>query len=195
MSFSLAHIMELILLYKYAFLLLIVIIEGPIATILAGFITSLGELNFLLAYITVVVGDLIGDVLYYGIGYWGRTGFIEKWGKYLGLHADRIAQLERHFQKHSGKTLVIGKFSHGIGGAVLVAAGMARISLVQYLWYNTVAAIPKSLALLLIGYYFGHAYTQIDHYFVYAAAVMTGLAILTGVMYTFLHKMENRLDS
>jgi membrane protein DedA with SNARE-associated domain len=107
----------------------------------------------------------------------------------------RVVKIERHFGKHTGKTLIVGKMSHGVGGAILVAAGMAKIPFWKYVWFNTLASIPKSLGLLIIGYYFGHAYNQIDHYFTYAALGMLGIAILTAVMYTVIHKLGTKYES
>lgn len=195
MPLSLTDIMELLLLYKYLFLFLIVMLEGPIATIIAGFVISVGQMNFWISYLVILAADTAGDAFYYAVGYYGRTAFIEKWGKYVGLHTDRIERLERHFGKHTGKTLIIGKVSHGIGGAVLVAAGIARVHLGRYLFYNCLASIPKSLVLLIVGYYFGQAYAQIDHYFTYAAIGMFGIAIFTTLLYTGIHRLGKEYES
>ena len=60
------------LLYTYSYLVLfpLVVIEGPVVTIITGFLVSLGFMDFIPAYFTIMAGDLTGDVLYYSAGRW-----------------------------------------------------------------------------------------------------------------------------
>ncbi len=150
-------------------------------TIIAGFLASLGHLNFLLSYIIIVAGDLTGDSLYYAFGRWGKKRFIHKYGHYVGLKPERIERIEKHFEKHSGKTLFLGKVSHGIGAIFLVAAGMAEMPYRKFLWYNFIATIIKSFILILIGYYFGQALVKINSIFEFVAA----LSISIGLAFAF----------
>ncbi len=181
-----AAVLQWLLAYKYVVLLPVVVVEGPIITILAGFLVSLGQIDFLAAYGIVVAGDLVGDTLYYWLGHSGRTHFIERWGHYVGVTPERIERLEEHFTSHSGKTLIIGKLTHAVGGVVLMAAGASRMSFPRYLWYNFVATLPKSLALLLIGYYFGRAYAELAHYLSWAGIVIMALAVLLVLGYAYI---------
>ena len=131
--------------YRYAILFPLVIIEGPIVTILAGFLASLGQLNFLICYPIIVVGDVIGDVFMYAQGRWGGKPAVIRWGHYFGIKPEIIVRLEEHFKKHPGNTLVFGKISHFFGGPVLIAAGMARMKFSKFLWFNVLGTLPKSL--------------------------------------------------
>ena len=155
--FPLSEIIPRLIHYKYLILFPIIAIEGPIATVLAGFLASLGFMNFFVAYAVIVAGDLAGDSLYFALGYWGREKLIRRWGKYLGITMERVERLEKHFRSHSGKTLIIGKLSHVFGVVVLLAAGLAKIKFRDFLKFDFIATIPKSLILILTGYYFGKA--------------------------------------
>jgi len=157
----LQQIIFLLTAHKYLFLFPVVVVEGPIITVIAGFLSSLGLLNIFIAYAVVVVGDIAGDIMYYALGYYGKQRFINGWGRFLGITLERVERLEKHFEKHSGKTLVIGKLSHGVGAIVLVAAGIARMPFRKFVWYNFIPSLPKSLILLLIGYYSGESYIKV----------------------------------
>ena len=163
--------------FRYLALFPIVVAEGPIATILAGFFCSLGYLNFILAYLIIVAGDITGDAAYYAIGRWGREKFIGRWGKYIGRPLERIDNIEKHFQKHGSKTLFIGKMAHGIGAIFLVAAGLVRMPFIKFISANFIATLFKSLILLLIGYFFGQAIVKINSVleFISAASISAGL--------------------
>ena len=165
---STATVIAWLLAYRYIILFPLVIIEGPLVTILAGFLASLGQFNLLICYPLIVVGDVIGDVLMYAQGRWGGKPAVERWGHYFGLKPEIIGRLEEHFKNHPGKTLIVGKISHFFGGPVLIAAGMARLKFSKFLWFNVLGTLPKSLVLLLVGFYFGEAYAKFDKFFTYA---------------------------
>jgi membrane protein DedA with SNARE-associated domain len=178
--FSLAHLSELLLQYRYIILFPLAIVEGPLITVIAGFSASLGYLNLWLSYIVIVAGDLVADLLHYAAGRWGRETFIKKYGKYIGIHAERVEGLEKHFGRHGGKTLLIGKASHGVGGMFLVAAGLARMPFWRFFWFNALGTFIKSLVLLGIGYYFGRALGKINSLFDFLALLSVS-AFLTAV--------------
>ena len=190
MFLDLNNIVSWLLYYKYAVLFPITIIEGPIITIIAGFLSSQGYLNIFAIYGVVVAGDIVGDVIYYLIGSYGGRRFITRWGYLFRLSMEEITKLENHFANHSGKTLLFGKISHAIGAPILVAAGMAKIPLEKFVWFNFWATLPKSLVLLAIGYYFGRAYQEIDRYIGYGNLIIFSLAIIAVIIYFLVKKIR-----
>ena len=193
MFLNLDNIVLWLLYYKYAILFPITIVEGPIITVIAGFLSSQGYLNILTVYGIVVAGDIVGDIIYYSIGRWGGRRFINHWGHFLHLGLGEITKLENHFAKHSGKTLIFGKLSHAIGAPILVAAGMAKIPLNKFIWFNFWPTLPKSLGLLIIGYYFGRAYQQIDRYIGYANLIIFSLAIAAIIIYFLFKRLKKNI--
>lgn len=188
MFFSFPQIIQGLIYYKYWILLPIVVVEGPIITIISGFLSSLGYLNVFVAYGVIVFGDLAGDILYYATGRWGRSWFLDRWGHYIGITTDRIKQMEAHFENHSGKTLIVGKLSHAIGGVILVTAGVAKVPFWKFVWFNFIATLPKTLILLLIGFYFGQAYAKFGKYLDYTAFATVALAVLFVIIYLVMKK-------
>ncbi len=193
MPISLQEVVLFLVAYKYWLIFPITVIEGPIITVISGFLASTGVLNGYWAYGVLVVADLVGDILHYSLGRYGRDSAVfKKWGKYLGYAEKHEATLERHFQKHTGKTLVLGKIAHGLGGAVLIAAGVAKVNFWEFFWYNLLATVPKTLILFLIGYYLGSYYVQIDKYLGYVSAATLGLAITLLLVYVFSNRAAEK---
>ena len=175
--------------YGYAIIFPIVVIEGPMITILSGLLVSLGVLNPFLIYIVVVAGDVTGDFLYYLFGKYGaRAGWAKKYLRFFGYSEKSQEFLEAHFRKHKGKTFVLGKLAQGVGGAVLVAAGVAGVNVSEFIFWNLICTLPKSLLLLLIGYYIGNSYMQISHYFDVVAYVTIGITVLFIVVYVLVNR-------
>jgi membrane protein DedA with SNARE-associated domain len=188
--FSTEHIFQLLIAYKYIILFPIVVIEGPIATVIAGFISSLGYLNFIVAYLVIVAGDVTGDCLYYAVGRFGREHFVERWGKYIGLNPQRVIHVEKHFDKHGSRTLFIGKMTHGIGSIFLVAAGLVKMPFSKFVTANLIATFVKSLLLILIGYYFGQAITKINSAFEFIGAISISLGLAVAVFFFWYYKKK-----
>ena len=189
---TLAEISPLLMNYGYLMFFVLSVFEGPIITVIAGSLVGLGYFNFWIIYAISVLGDLLGDLLYYSVGRWG-SGYLRKRGRFMGVSLAHVEKIETHFADHAGKTLTFGKLTHAVGAAILIAAGMAKIPLKKFLWLNFLGTLPKVLIFVLVGYYFGQAYQQIDHYFNYAVfATFIGILLLVG-MYFFVKKFREKV--
>jgi len=190
MFINLQQIVVWLVVYKYAVIFPVTIVEGPIVTVIAGFLAAHGLLNIFIVYPIIVLGDLTGDVLYYFVGKWGRnSNRVMRWVKYVGVTEKRIKKLEKHFARHSGKTLMAGKISHGVGSAVLFASGAAEMPIGRFIWFNLLGTLPKSLLFLLVGYYFGEAYKRISAYLDYTAITTFAIAVLLIIVYFLVVKI------
>ncbi len=194
MFFSFASIFSLLFAYRYFALFVIMVVEGPIITVIGGFLSSVGALNLYVTFAVVVIGDVVGDSIYYALGRWGRWGFIDRWGHYVGITRERVEKIERHFDKHSGKTLVLGKLTHAIGSIILFAAGVSRMSYWRFLWFNFVATLPKSLLFILVGFYFGASLMRINRILNITTLVMLGLFGIMIITFLGMRVLAKRLD-
>lgn len=189
--FALNSLIDWLTHYGYWVVFPLVVVEGPIITVITGSLVSFGIFNFAVAYIVIMVADLSGDSAYYAIGRYGGQKFIQKWGRFLGLKPETALNLKKHFDNKGGRTLMLGKISHGIGGIFLVAAGLAEMPFLKFIWYNFLATLVKSLALLLLGFYFGQAIIKINSIFDFIASVLICLFIAAIIVYfSFYYKND-----
>ena len=170
-------IVQLLEHYGYVFLFIIAVIEGPIVTIIGAFLAGLGYFNIFAVYVVVSVGDLSGDVLYYAVGRLGRIGAFAGLRRALGMTGERFARMEPYIARHGGKILLFAKYTQ-TGFMALPASGAARMPMGKFLWYNTLGTIPKSLVLVIVGFFFGYAYVRIDGYFAKASMVMVAIVCI-----------------
>lgn len=184
-------IINWLLTYKYFVLFPIMVVEGPLANMAAGFLTSLSIFNPFIALPIIIAGDVTGDVIYYFIGYFAHSFKWALWITHkLGFekHRERVI---KSFQDHGGKLLLLGKLTHALGMVFLVGAGYSKISLKKFIWYNTLGTIIKSSALLGVGYLAGAAYQTYHAYFEYGSFIISiGSLILVGLFYYFFHKFS-----
>jgi membrane-associated protein len=186
MFFSLQHIFQLLLQYKYLVIFPFAVFEGPIITIISGFLVSIGVLNFWVAFTVVAAGDLFADNLYYAMGRFGREKFLDRFGHFFGLNPQRVERMELHFQNHPWKIFTFGKFAHGTGSIILTAAGLSRVPYLKFISYNIPTTFLNSFILLMIGFYFGHAYQRIDTYLGYYTIGIL-LLVIVGYFYFIRH--------
>ncbi|MEI6499383.1 MAG: DedA family protein [bacterium] len=164
MHFSLVYITDWLVQYGYFAIVPFVMLEGPIVTVISGYLCSIGVFNILIVYFVIVAADLTADCIYYAFGRFGKLTFLAHYGKCIGIDPARAIELEKHFEKNGGKTLFLGKISHGVGAIFLIAAGLAGMPFWRFVWYNLLATLIKSLILLLIGYFFGQAMLKINSF-------------------------------
>lgn len=166
------------LLYAYGDLILfpLVVIEGPVVTVIAGFLASLGFFSLIPTFLTIVAADLTGDILYYSIGRWWLKSALTRLTNLFKINQKIIDQLEADLKRNKGKVLILGKISHVLGMPILVAAGHAKLPLKDFIWFNFLATVPKSLIFLLIGYLLG---STISNYNKYVNFTILGIFTLT----------------
>ena len=178
----LTALLSFIVLYGYFVILPVAILEGPIITTIAAFLAAQGYFNIFAVFAIVILGDF----LYYGIGRFGSRLFNTRLAQKIGLKPSQLSIIEDHYTTHSAKTLLIGKWTHSLGIVTLTGAGAAKMPVWKFLWYSLLGTIPKSLVFLLLGYYVGYAYQQINKYFNWGVLILTVIIGIVVATYFFI---------
>jgi membrane protein DedA with SNARE-associated domain len=136
--------------------------------------------------------------LYYSAGRWWLNKAYKGVLNFFNINLKVVHKLETAIKKNKGPFLFFGKLSHAIGGLILFAAGSAAIPIDEFLWFNFLATLPKSLILILVGYYFG---STVSNFKRYVDFTVLGLFIFTlvliGIYYAvtyFSNKYLNKLE-
>ena len=159
------------------------ILEGPIVTVVAAYLASLHLLRLVDVIICVIIGDVIGDCILYWVGRGMLDWLPLSLRMRFGVSRRRMAVLIRTFRDNGVRVLVVGKLTHAAGFAVLIAAGAARMSFGTFVLANFLATIPKSLALVALGYLFGSAHALIAEWFSLGSVViLAGVALVIAVI-------------
>jgi membrane-associated protein len=152
-----------------ALILPLSVIEGPVVSIVTGFLAAQGYFHWYWALPLLVCGDLIGDVIYYAIG---RTGirplaFLRRCTR---LRHTVTPEFQRRLADNAARMLFVGKWTHAIGAIVLIGSGMLRLPLFRFMLINLAATLPKSAVLLGLGYFAGDHFPWFEHHILVAAA-------------------------
>ena len=157
------------------------VLEGPVVAVVSGYLGKLGLLAMPQTFAVLVLGDLLGDMVLYGIGRRGRARVTLPWLARFGVTRRRLARVLRAFRAKGGRILILGKLTHSAGFAVLLAAGMARMPFARFLGLSVLATLPKVAVLLGLGWVFGAVADRVGHWLMVGGVVVIGgcLALVT----------------
>jgi membrane protein DedA with SNARE-associated domain len=175
---------QLLLTYRYIILIPLAIIEGPIVTVLCGFLVTLKVFNPLFVYVIMVLGDIVGDGGIYYIGYSGK-----RFLKYFKVTEEKLEKAKTYFRENHKKAIAMSKLIHGIGFTGLVAAGAIRVPYKKYFKTCALISVIQSFVMLMLGILFGHAYVVIGKYLNYYAAIVSVIALVF-IVIIFLRKYK-----
>ncbi len=178
----------------YVFIFLAMVIEGPIITTAASFAASLGLFSIWVIFLLSLLGDLVGDVLHYFLGYLGREAFIERFGSRAGISKKFIKGLEKRLRAHLGKTLFFVKFTPFITTPGLMMAGALKVPLKRYLFYSFAITLPRTLFFTFLGFYFGVAADNLLRYFRLSQFIIPLAVICILFIYLFFKYLSRTIE-
>lgn len=157
----------------YGIIVIVSFIEGPVLAMLCGLLVRLGDISLIPVYAALMVGDLIGDIFWYYVGYFWGHRFIKRFGKFFSVTEEGVATVSAVFHTYKNYILLISKITMGFGFALvtLITAGIVKIPFKKYLALNVVGQLVWTGILLCIGYFIGHAYTIVDSIFAKASLI------------------------
>ena len=163
--------------YKYEAIFPIAFLEGPIITLISGFLVSRGTLGFIPALLVVFFGDFLSDTVFYAIGKGGRHAM--QYVKFIKISDERLQKLEYQFHTHPWKTMIVSKIAYGLGMVFMLAAGASKMIWKKFIGYMGSLNLIRSTILLSIGYYFGRTAIRLGPTYLeyYAALVVVVLLI------------------
>lgn len=138
--------------WSYPLLVLLVIIEGPIVTLLAAVAASLGYMRLPLVMLCALVGSAIADTFWYMLGYMHAEERILRYGRWLGLRRHHVEQLQTDMQLHAPKLLFFAKFVAVLATPTLIAAGLARVPFRRWFPIVFLGELIWVVVLVFIGY-------------------------------------------
>lgn len=149
----------------------------------AGYLVSMGLLNFWLVVIVATVAAIVGSLIDYYIGLKGIEILAKK--RILGhviLSMDQLAMAGKWFEKYGSFAIFIARLIPGLRTIISFPAGAARMPLVKFLVYTIAGCLLWNVVLIYVGYYLGINWTEvadISHYIIIAVIVGFAAIVIT----------------
>lgn len=179
-------------LLPYCVLGLLVMAEGPFATLLGGAASSSGVLLPVPAYFSVVVGNLTADMGWYLLGRFSKMQWLLRFAPRLGIQAQTIDHLRQGIQRNAPRLLFLAKLSVGLPIPTLVATGLSRVPVRRWAGMLVLGELLKSAALVSVGYLYAQAIEQASAGVQVMLWGMTAVLVAAGVIWYRARKKKAR---
>jgi membrane protein DedA with SNARE-associated domain len=145
----------------------------------AGFAVSKGELTLAGIVTAGVFGNLVGSLIGYGIGYFGRVDLLER-HRIFHVNPEWLRKTEGYFERYGDATVFFSRMLPIVRTFVSLPAGVARMPLLRFSVLTTLGSIPWVFALGLLGQEVGDNWESWRHNlgyidYVVAAAIVIGI--------------------
>ena len=196
-SVIVSHTQAVIAAGGYPFLFLAVFLEGlpligtlvpgHVAIIAGGFLAKVGVLNLYWVLSITIIGAILGDLMGFHLGRKYGMPLIDRLRRYFFVKDSQIEKTRSLIAKHTGKALVIGRFSPITRALMPFLVGTGHTSYKKFWLFNIIGAVSWAVSSILIGYAFGASYHAISGYVGKALVIAVILAIVIAWGYRFIN--------
>jgi membrane protein DedA with SNARE-associated domain len=152
-------------------------LPGETALLVAAGFAGAGKLSIVTVIIIAATAAILGDAGGYWIGRLLGRGFVERWGKYVGLNEKKMQTLEGFFVRHGPLTVFFGRFIGILRTYSALFAGISKMPYGTFTIFNALGGIVWAVIFGTIGYLFGQNLDEIE-----SLARLFGWGALLGVV-------------
>jgi membrane protein DedA with SNARE-associated domain len=138
----------------------------------AAYKAAQGDLNVFLVVLFGTIGALSGSLINYSLAYYLGRPIVHKFaaskvGKLFLLSEEKVIHVEQYFVRNGRSSTFIGRLVPGIRHLISIPAGLAKMSLRDFILFTFIGAGLWNICLAVIGYYLYEIREQIYPYLGY----------------------------
>ena len=161
-------------------------VPGETVLIAGAVYAGSGRLNIVAVGVVGFVAAVLGDNIGYAIGRFGGHAVVLRWGRYVGMTAERLDKAQDFFNRHGGKIITIARFIEGLRQANGIIAGIIEMRWLKFVAFNALGAALWVGTWVTIGYFAGQHIATIYHYitqYSYYLLIVLAVAFVGYVVY------------
>src|ERR1035437_7544559 len=158
----------------------------------AAYKAGQGELNVFIVVISGTIGALSGSLINYTLAYYLGRPIVYKFagsrlGKMFLLSEEKVMHAEEYFVRNGKASTFIGRLVPGIRHLISIPAGLAKMSLRDFMLYTFIGAGMWNIILAIIGYYL---YAIREQIFPYVGHILLGVGVIF-IVYLIIKARKN----
>lgn len=165
-------------------------IPGHTIIILGGFFAELEILKLEAVIFVTIFGVVAGDLLAYFIGRKFGYDFVIRYGKYFFLNEEKYEKTKKLVAEHTGKALIVGRFSPFTRALSAFLAGIYKIKFIKFIFYSIIGGVSWSVISVLLGYFIAHGFEGAAKIFGRIVLIAFILIIALFLIYRTLNKRK-----
>lgn len=135
----------------------------------AGFLASMGKLSLVWVILAGAVGNLVGSLIAYGLGYFLEETviltLIKKYGKFILITEHEYTRSLSWFNKYGSGIAFFSRLLPAVRTFISLPAGLAEMNLWKFSIYTFLGSLIWSTFLTCIGFYLGENWHGLEEYF------------------------------
>lgn len=160
----------------------------------AGSLVALGTFNFWVVVFVGTLGNLVGSLLAYWLGWWGEETVVRKvitkYGKYVLISESEYDRSERWFRNHGEFVVFLSRVLPVLRTFISLPAGVAKMKLKKFVLYTVIGCFVWSIVLTQIGVVLGNNWKSLEGYFRKFDVVIVAAGVLVVIWYIW-HKLKH----
>jgi membrane protein DedA with SNARE-associated domain len=187
MSSLFAVLLSWLLLYKYTLLFgvfffsaLALPLPGNTLLLATGAFASQGYMNFWIALLSVLLGNIAGDIAGFVLADIYGEKVIEK----MRIKRSYLAGMERYVTRHPRITIVLSRFGGTLDPVVNILCGLGDVSLKTFVIFDIMGNAISLFVVITVGYYLGNYWQSFSGvistigWIIFALLAALGLAVI-----------------
>ncbi|MCB0857834.1 MAG: bifunctional DedA family/phosphatase PAP2 family protein [Solirubrobacterales bacterium] len=174
------------------------LVPGETAMLIGGAVAGQGVINVFLLIAIAWTMAFLGDSTSFYLGHRLGRDFILKHGPKFGITRERYEQVEDYFDKHGGKTVLIGRFIGLVRALAPFVAGSSGMKYRAFAPYSILGSGLQITLHVLAGYFFARSIEAAAEYVGLAALIigtMLGVSLVSYFAWKYLREPENRVKT
>jgi len=152
----------------------------------AGYLVTTGRFSFLWVVVLGAIGNLIGSIIAYVVGFYGGRAFIIKYGKYIFINQEEMDGADRFFKKYGNLSVFFSRLLPIVRTFISLPAGIAKMPFWKFSFYTFVGSLFWSAILAYLGVFLGNKWQTVELYFKKFDWLIAAILII-GIIY-FIYK-------
>jgi len=168
-------------------------IPSEITMPFAGFLANKGSLSFPLVVLVGALGNLVGSLLAFALGYFLEenviVSLIDKYGKFILLSKHEYLKAIHWFQKYGNGITFFSRLLPAVRTFISLPAGLAEMNIWKFSIYTFLGSLIWSGFLTYIGFYLGEQWKTLEVYF-RKFDILILVIVIVAVLFYLKHKLK-----
>lgn len=156
------------------------LVPGETAVVVGGVVAERGGVELMplvgIVWLAAAGGDLVSFLLGRRLG----RPFLERHGPRFQLTPDRLARVDRFYERHGGKAVLLGRFTGLVRAVSPFVAGASGLALRRFVLWSAAGALLWAATFTLVGYGFSESFAQSGET---AARIGAGAALAAAIAF------------
>ncbi len=148
----------------------------------SGYLVFGGELKMLWVVFWGAMGNLIGSLILYAVGFYGGRTFLEKYGRWALLSHHDLEIADRLFAKYGQIIILISRVLPAVRTYISFPAGVARMDVKKFCLYTLAGSLPWAYVLAQTGVIMGENWHKLEAYF-RRFDILIGIILVLGIVW------------